>query len=267
MSILGWLRPAAPMGVAVVVLAGVLGAGGLLLPSRVTLVHTTDGAGAVFASRSDLLLVTTVLALVIVVAYLVSAAALAWTPVRHLWVPRPAYWKTPARRRELRRRLATYLARGTAAGLLLLAALVVVALIAQDGGPGALWWIPLAVSLGYVVAMIVWLVWVVTAGFAPDRAVEAASPISAARDGARTGAMPGRPAPDRSSPRGGDTWTAGDDAGRAAATPRTGAATAPAPPSARPTAAKPGGSGDRASTSPPRPYQPRPPHRGGPPRG
>lgn len=266
MSILGWLRPAAPMGAAVVVLAGVLGAGGLLLPSRVTLVHTVDGAGAVFASRSDLLLVTTVLALVIVVAYLVSAAALAWTPVRHLWVPRPAYWKTPARRRELRRRLAAYLARGTAAGLLLLAALVVVALIAQDGGPGALWWIPLAVSLVYVVAMIVWLVWVVTAGFAPDRTAEAASSTSAARGGARTGASPGRPAPDLPTPRGGDTWPASDAAARAAARPRTGA-TAPAPPSARPTAAKPVGTGDGASKGPPRPYQPRPPHRGGPPRG
>ena len=271
MSVPRWIRPAAPVGVAVMGLAVVVAVAATWLPLRVVVIRTTDGAGAAFASRSDLLLVAVAVAVVILIAYLVSAAALAWTPARHLLVPRASYWKHETRRRELRRRLASYLARGTAAGLWFVAALIVVALVGQSGGPGATWWIPLAVSLVYVVGMLVWLSWVLTGGFAPPRrsaqtgtaaagsttarapggAVQGASRRSPPRDGPPRDAparaaqaraaqpRPAQPGPDQPRAVGG---RAASPVGR----------TSPQPGEHR----RPGEAGP--SKSPPRPYQPSP---------
>jgi hypothetical protein len=239
-SVPRWIRPAAPVGAAVAGLAATAVIASWWLPARVTIVRSPDGGGAAFASRDDLLLVSTAVAVVLVVAYLVSAAALAWTPARHLLVPRAAYWKHPTRRRELRRRLAVHLARGTAAALWFVAALILVALVGQRGGPVGSWWIPLGVSIIYVVGMLVWLTWVLTAGFAP---------------------LPGS-ADGRSSTEG--SVASGEArAARATApgsTPRPIARTEPR------AAPRPGEAATHPTKGPPRPYQPRPQQRGLPPR-
>jgi len=276
MSVPRWIRPAAPVGVAVMGLAVVVAVAATWLPLRVVVIRTTDGAGAAFASRSDLLLVAVAVAVVILIAYLVSAAALAWTPARHLLVPRASYWKHETRRRELRRRLASHLARGTAAGLWFVAALIVVAFVGQFGGAVATWWIPLAVSVVYVVGMLVWLTWVLTGGFAPPRRSAQTGTAAARSTPARASGGAAQGAPRRSPPRDGPTRDAPTrDAPARAAQPRPAHPRAAQPRPAQPRAvggktASPVGrtsprAGERrgpdeagASKSPPRPYQPSP---------
>ena len=248
MSAPRWIRPAAPVGVAVAGLVVVIVAASSLLPERVTIIRSPGGGGAAFASRDDLLLVTAATVLALVVVYLLSAAALAWTPVRHLLVPRGTHWKHASRRRELRRRLAVYLARSTAAALWFVAALVVVALLGQDGGIAGSWWIPLALSIVYVVGMLVWFTWVLTAGFTPPRSTERRVPTE--RSSSRDEPRGPRGVVATSAPGAGSREVAG------------GAGRTPAP---RP-APRPGEASSPPTKGPPRPYQPRPQQRGLPPR-
>jgi hypothetical protein len=240
-------------------------------PERVTVVHLRDGATALAASRSDLVLIASSLLVGIVLAWLVTAAALAWTPVRHLLVPHAEHWKSAPRRRELRLRLARWAARGFATAVWFVTTLVVLAVGGQGDGPLAAWWLPLLVSGLYVLMIVGGFAWALGLGFAVDgdaaptaasrsrTAGDADAPVAAARSvatPART-ATPPRAASPAPAPA------------RAAPGPR---ATTPVPPrgtpARRPTPGRAGG-GDPEGKGPPRPYQPRPtrPTRGGPPRG
>ncbi|WP_209561272.1 hypothetical protein [Frigoribacterium sp. PvP032] len=260
------LRAAAPMGLALAAAALVLVTASQLLPDRVTVVHLRDGATGLAASRSDLVLIASSLLVGLVLAWLVTAAALAWTPVRHLLVPHAEHWKAQPHRRELRLRLARWAARAFATAVWFVTALVVLAIGGQGDGPLATWWLPLLVSGLYVLTVVGGFAWALGLGFAVDGDV---APTAAARSGAAGDAegpaAVARPAvtPARATtPARAGTATPA----RAAPGPR---ATTPVPsrgaPARRPTTSRATG-GDPDGKGPPRPYQPRP-NRGGPPRG
>ena len=274
------LRAAAPMGLALVAAALVLVTASQLLPERVAVVHLRDGATGLAASRSDLVLIASSLLVGLVLAWLVTAAALAWTPARHLLVPYAAHWKMAPRRRELRLRLARWAARAFAAAVWFVTALVVLAIAGQSGGPLSAWWLPLVASGLYVLVVLGGFAWAFGLGFRPDGSAgpTASAATAPARSGAAASASSSTAAPalradpasrptapaDRPGPRSG----LGSATGPAVA-PR---ATRPPPPSTvpgrRPTTGRPAG-GEPDGKGPPRPYQPRPtrPTRGGPPRG
>ncbi|MBD8610662.1 hypothetical protein IFT77_09205 [Frigoribacterium sp. CFBP 13729] len=271
------LRTAAPMGLALAAAALVLVTAMQLLPERVAVVHLRDGATGLAASRSDLVLIASSLLVGLVLAWLVTAAALAWTPARHLLVPHAAHWKAAPRRRELRLRLARWAARAFAAAVWFVTALVVLAIAGQGGGPLSAWWLPLVVSGLYVLVVLGGFAWAFGLGFRPDESAGPTASAAAARSGAAASAASPTPAPARradpaSRPaapadRPGARAGLGSVAGPAAA-PR---ATRPPPstvPGRRPTTGRPAG-GEPDGKGPPRPYQPRPtrPTRGGPPRG
>ena len=266
------LRAAAPMGLALAAAALVLVTALQLLPARVVVVHLRDGATGLAASRSDLLLVASSVLVGLVLAYLVTAAALAWTPARHLLVPHPEHWKAPANRPELRLRLARWAARAFAAAVWFVVALVVLALAGQGDGPLAAWWLPLLVSSAYLLVVLGGAAWAFGVGFAvptaPPRAAPVVRPTPGAGAASGLAATPARPAP---APRAAPAATAGKPAPApgAARTPRPGSATAPRTPSPAPgrrPATGRGAGGDPDGKGPPRPYQPRP-TRGGPSRG
>ena len=250
------LRAAAPMGLALAAAALVLVTASQLLPERVAVVHLRDGATALAASRSDLVLIASSMLVGLVLAWLVTAAAFAWTPARHLLVPHAEHWKAEPRRRELRLLLARWAARAFAAAVWFVTSLVVLAIAGQGGGPLAAWWLPLLVSGLYVLTIMAGFAWALVLGFAVDGDVPDAdaAPPAASRPRAATAAPSVTPAPARASTAPG---------------PR---ATAPPPPrgapARRPTTRRPAGD-DPDGKGPPRPYQPRPtrPTPGGPPRG
>ncbi|TWX37231.1 hypothetical protein ES689_11230 [Frigoribacterium sp. ACAM 257] len=264
------LRAAVPVGIALAAAALVLVTASQLLPDRVTVVHLREGGTALAASRSDLVLIASVLLVGLVLAWLLTAAALAWTPVRHLLVPHAEHWKAAPRRRELRLRLARWTARAFAAGVWFVTALVVLAIAGQGDGPLSAWWLPLLVSGLYVLVVLGGFAWAFGVGFR----VEATSPTAApaARQVADGTSVSRRPAP---APDGSPAARGGAPAPRPAPSTRPGAASAAGPrtaappasgvPGRRPATRRPAG-GDPDRTGPPRPYQPRP-TRGGPPRG
>lgn len=274
------LRAAAPMGLALAAAVLVLVTASQLLPDRVAVVHLRDGATGLAASRSDLVLIASSVLVGLVLAWLLTAAALAWTPARHLLVPHAAHWKAAPRRRELRLRLARWAARAFAAAVWFVSALVVLAIAGQSGGPLSAWWLPLVVSGLYVLVVLGGFAWALGLGFRPDESA-APTPSAAtvpARSGAAASASASTAAPalraDRASRPTAPADRPGAKAGLGSATgpavaPR---ATRPPPPSTvpgrRPTTGRPGG-GEPDGKGPPRPYQPRPtrPTRGGPPRG
>ena len=273
------LRAAAPMGLALAAAALVLVTASQLLPDRVAVVHLRDGATGLAASRSDLVLIASSVVVGLVLAWLLTAGALAWTPARHLLVPHAAHWKAAPRRRELRLRLARWAARAFAAAVWFVSALVVLAIAGQSGGPLSAWWLPLVVSGLYVLVVLGGFAWAFGLGFRPDESV-APTPSAAtvsARSGAAASASP-RPAPARrADPAASSTASVDRPGARAGLGSATGPvvaprATRPAPPSTvpgrRPTTGRPAG-GEPDGKGPPRPYQPRPtrPTRGGPPRG
>jgi len=269
------IRAAAPAGLALAVAGVALLVSWSALPDRVALVHEPEtGAVAFAASRVDLVLVVGVLLVGTLVAYLVCAAFLAWTPARHLLVPHAEHWKAPGRRPELRRRLAVWLARGFAVAWWSVAVELVVTMLAQRGGALATWWLPAAVSGLTVLLLLGGLVVAFTVGFAPDARP---APVRPGREARAAAALPaGAAGPGRQAGRGSaaDSTTAsprssrpGDAPGTRAAQPRAGGPASSAPP--RPGAA-PAAGADRPG--PPRPYQPRPraprapgsrPHQGG----
>ena len=266
------LRAAAPMGIALAAAALVLVTASQLLPDRVTVVHLRDGATGLAASRSDLVLIASSLLVGLVLAWLLTAALLAWTPARHLLVPHAQHWKTLPRRRELRLRLARWAARAFAAATWFVTVLVVLAIAGQDGGPLAAWWLPLLVSGLYVLVVLGGFAWTLALGFRPDTAAEpAASSSRRGGAGAPTTPRPSpAPAPDRAL-----ASRSVVPAGRPEPAPRPGQGpvggprtTAPSPSGAtgrRPSTRRPAG-GDPDGKGPPRPNQPRP-TRGGPHRG
>jgi len=267
------LRAAAPVGLALAAAALVVVTASQLLPGRVTVVHLRDGATALAASRSDLVLIASALLVGLVVAWLLTAAALAWTPVRHLLVPHPEHWKAAPNRRELRLRLARWTARAFAAAVWYVTALVVVALAGQGDAPLSAWWLPLLVSGAYVLVVVGGFAWAFGLGFAVDdgspRAASAA-PGASARASSGVSAAPAAP---RSTPAARPAAIPPAVAGARPPRPATGVRTgtgprAPSPrtaPGRRPATGR-GAGGDPDEKGPPRPYQPRP-TRGGPPRG
>ncbi|WP_148061492.1 hypothetical protein [Frigoribacterium sp. PhB160] len=278
------LRAAAPVGLALAGVAVTLAVSSRALPERVTMVHLQDGGGTAFAaSRDDLLLVGGLVVVLVVLAYLVSAAALAWTPVRHLLVPHPEFWKQTGHRRELRLRLARWLAVGVAVALWSLAALYVLTMLAQGDGPLSAWWIPAALSGVVVLVQLVGLAWVVAAGFRPETARPASSRPAADRAAtpgraradaagppARTPATrtppartpPARTAPGAAAPRSGTAGAGSARTGTGTGTARSGTAR---PGAARTGTARPGAADPTdEKKGPPRPYQPRPRQGGGP---
>jgi len=260
------IRAAAPAGLALAVAGVALLVSWRALPDRVALVHEPEaGAVAFAASRVDLVLVVGVLLVGTLVAYLVCAAFLAWTPARHLLVPHAEHWKAPGRRPEMRRRFAVWLARGFAVAWWSVALELVVTMLAQRGGALATWWLPAAVSGLAVLLLLGGLVVAFAAGFTPD-----ARP---ARAPARASA-PARPGREEGRASAADATTAssrppgpGGASGAPAPAPR---AAGPASTTARGAGAAPAAGADRPG--PPRPYQPRPraprapgsrPHQGG----
>jgi len=276
------LRAAAPMGLALAAAALVLVTASQLLPERVAVVHLRDGATGLAASRSDLVLIASSLLVGLVLAWLVTAVALAWTPARHLLVPHAAHWKAASRRRELRLRLARWAARAFAAAVWFVTALVVLAIGGQSGGPMSAWWLPLVVSGLYVVVVLGGFAWAFGLGFRPDESAGSRAPAPAAAP-ARSGAAASsssspKPAPARrADPASRPTAPADRPGARAGLGSATGPAAAPRAtrspppgtvPGRRPTTGRPA-VGEPDDKGPPRPYQPRPtrPTRGGPPRG
>jgi hypothetical protein len=266
------LRAAAPVGLALAAAALVLVTASQLLPDRVTVVHLRDGATALAASRSDLVLIASSLLAGLVLAWLVTAAALAWTPARHLLVPHPEHWKAAPNRRELRLRLARWAARAFATAVWYVTALVLVALAGQGDGPLSAWWLPLLVSGAYVLVVVGGFAWAFGLGFAVDD------------DAPRAAAAPGASARGSSGERAASAAPQTARAARpAATTPAVASARPPRPgtvagtgtgprtpspraaPGRRPATGRGAGSGPDEK-GPPRPYQPRP-TRGGPPRG
>ncbi|WP_200931992.1 hypothetical protein, partial [Frigoribacterium sp. Leaf164] len=180
------IRAAAPAGLALAVAGVALLVSWWALPDRVGLVHEPEtGAVAFAASRVDLVLVVGLLLVGTLVAYLVCAAFLAWTPARHVLVPHAEHWKAAGRRPEMRRRLGAWLARGFAVAWWSIALELVVTMLAQRGGALATWWLPAAVSGLTVLLLLGGLVVAFTAGFTPD-ARPAAAATSAARASAPT---------------------------------------------------------------------------------
>ena len=266
------IRAAAPAGLALAGAGVALLVSWWALPDRVGLVHEPEtGAVAFAASRVDLVLVVGLLLVGTLVAYLVCAAFLAWTPARHVLVPHAEHWKAAGRRPEMRRRLAAWLARGFAVAWWSVALELVVTMLAQRGGALATWWLPAAVSGLTVLLLLGGLVVAFTAGFTPD-----ARPAAAAAASAPASAPARASAPTRAGGRGSvaDATPASSRPSRPGGAPAapapTSRAAGPASTTARGAGAAPAAGVDRPG--PPRPYQPRPraprapgsrPHQGG----
>jgi hypothetical protein len=259
------LRAAAPMGLALAAAALVLVTASQLLPARVAVVHLRDGSTGLAVSRSDLVLIASSLLVGLVLAWLVTAAALAWTPARHLLVPNAEHWKAAGNRRELRLRLARWAARAFATAVWFVTALVVLAVAGQGGGALSAWWLPLLVSGLYVLVVLGGFAWALGVGFR----VDGPAPASAAPSAASTS----RPAPAAATSNTASVRPAPAAPARASAParvapgPRTGTPPPRGTSGRRPAAGRPGSDPD--GKGPPRPYQPRPnrPTPGGPPRG
>jgi hypothetical protein len=264
------------MGLALAAAALVLVTASQLLPARVAVVHLRDGSTGLAASRSDLVLIASSLLVGLVLAWLVTAAALAWTPARHLLVPNAEHWKAAGNRRELRLRLARWAARAFATAVWFVTALVVLAVAGQGGGALSAWWLPLLVSGLYVLVVLGGFAWALGVGFRVDGATSQAA--SAVR---QTAAAEASPRPTRTptpAPGAGPAVRPAPSAARPGPAARTGSGAAAGPRAAvpssggtagrRPTTRRPAG-GDPDGKGPPRPYQPRPnrPTPGGPPRG
>ena len=179
MTIRTALRPAVPMAIGTAAALVALAVASRALPGHVVMIHLQETGGSAFAaSRDDITLLGLVVVVLLVGGYLVAATVLGLTPARHVLVPHADYWKTPSRRRAMRRRFQTYLAVGVGATQWFVAALVVLAMVSQSG-PLTLWWIPAAVSVVFVLAMLIGLIWVFTSGFTPPTSATRAAKASA----------------------------------------------------------------------------------------
>ncbi|WP_423923287.1 hypothetical protein ACPEEZ_04630 [Frigoribacterium sp. 2-23] len=247
MTIRDVVRPAVPMGIGTAAALVTLAVASRVLPGHVVLVHLEEtGGSALAASRDDVTLLGLIVVVLLVGGYLVSAAALAWTPARHVLVPHARYWKTPAHRRGMRRRYATYLAVGVGGAQWFVAALFVLGMVSQSGAL-AVWWPPAALSVLFVLAILVGVIWVFTVGFTPPGATESMRSESV-RAGSSRAVAPRAGAAQAATP----VSTRASSAVRPTPVART--------PSRTTATSKPG------AKPPARPYQPRP-RDGGSPRG
>jgi hypothetical protein len=146
------------------------------LPLHTILIWSSSGRQGLAASRSDLQITALVAALIVLVVWLVAAALMAIIPARHVLVPHAAFWKSGGkdRVREMRHRLGVYLSRAIGFTFWFLAAEVMVAVVSQTNGLLESPWLPVVVSLLYIIALLVFAVWVFADGFQPP-------PVKAAR--------------------------------------------------------------------------------------
>lgn len=142
------------------------------LPLHTIVVWQGPGQKALAASRSDFEVGVLVAAAVVLVAYLVAAVLMAIVPTRHVLVPHAAYWKTTEHRREMRRRYAVYLGRAFCFVYFFIAIEMVVAIVSQHNRALEEPWLPQAVSIAFIVLLLVYAVWVFADGFSvPARPV------------------------------------------------------------------------------------------------
>lgn len=135
------------------------------LPLHTIVIWQSEGHKALAASRSDFQVGVLLAGAVVLLVYLIAAALMAIVPARHVLVPHAAYWKQPDHRGEMRRRYAVYLGRAICFTYVFLALEIVVAIVSQKNAVLEVPWLPTIVSLGFVVLLLIYAVWVFVDGF------------------------------------------------------------------------------------------------------
>lgn len=164
-----WLAPVRPLLIGLVALAVVMIVAARILPLHIVLVWAKAGRQGLAASRSDLEIIVAIVAAGVIVVWVVAGLFLSLVPLRHLLVPNAAYWKSSGHGGEMRRRYATYLSRAIGFTYWFIAAEIVVAMVSQHNGLLETPWLPVAVSLLFVVILLVFAVWVFADGFRPPQ--------------------------------------------------------------------------------------------------
>lgn len=175
-----WLSPLRPLLIGMAALAVAVIVASRVLPTHTIVIWAAVGQRALAVSRSDFQIVVLVVSLIVFAVWVVAGLFLTVMPLRHVLVPNAAYWKAQGHGREMRHRYATYLSRAIGITYWFIAVLVVVAMVSQRDGLLELPWLPVVVSLLYVVILLIFAVWVFADGFRP----------------------PPRPTPQRAAPRG-----------------------------------------------------------------
>lgn len=137
------------------------------LPDHTIVIWDATGKKALAAAREDFSIGVLISGLIVLAIYLVAAVLMAVTPRRHVLVPNAVYWKVPARVGEMRHRYATYLGRAIGMTYVFLAAEVTVTIVSQHNKALQVWWLPSLLSLLFVIALLIFAVWVFADGFRP----------------------------------------------------------------------------------------------------
>ncbi|ROQ38384.1 hypothetical protein EDF46_2019 [Frondihabitans sp. PhB188] len=139
------------------------------LPAHTILIWSSAGKKGLAASRSDLEIVVVITSLIVIGIWVVASAALAFMPARHILVPHAVYWKGGGRdrTRDMRHRFAIYVSRAIGITFWFLAAEVVAALVSQKNGLLESPWLPVIISILYIIALLVFAVWAFADGFQP----------------------------------------------------------------------------------------------------
>jgi hypothetical protein len=139
------------------------------LPLHTIVIWASAGKANLAVSRSDFEIVVLIVGLILFAVWIVAGLFFTLVPVRHILVPNPLYWKTADRGREMKRRYATYLSRAIGFTYWFVAAEVLVATVSQGNSVLEVPWLPVVVSLLFVVILLVFAVWVFADGFRPPQ--------------------------------------------------------------------------------------------------
>lgn len=164
-----WLTPLRPLVIGMAALGLVLLIAAKTLPLHTVVVWSSAGKSSLAASRSDLEIVVLISALGVFVLWIVAGLFFTVMPVRHVLVPNAAYWKSNGHGREMKHRYATYLSRAIGFTYWFIAAEVVVAIVSQHNTVLEIPWLPVIVSLLFIVILLVFSVWVFADGFRPPQ--------------------------------------------------------------------------------------------------
>lgn len=139
------------------------------LPTHTVVIWSAVGKRGLAASRSDFEIGVLIVGLVVFGIWVIAGLFLTVMPLRHVLVPHAAFWKSAGNGAEMRHRYATYLSRAIGITYGFLAAEVVVAIVSQKNGLLEIPWLPVIVSLLYIVILLVFAVWVFADGFRPPQ--------------------------------------------------------------------------------------------------
>ncbi|BDZ49897.1 hypothetical protein GCM10025867_21380 [Frondihabitans sucicola] len=162
-----WLSPLRPLLIGMAALAVATLVASKTLPVHTVVIWAAAGKRGLAASRSDFEVGVIIIGLVVFGVWVIAGLFLTVMPLRHVLVPHAVYWKAAGHGSEMRHRYATYLSRAIGFTYWFIAVEVVVAVVSQKNGSLEVPWLPVVVSLLFIVILLVFAVWVFADGFRP----------------------------------------------------------------------------------------------------